>query len=421
MNESKIKSIKKRTFELLEVSTAHGIPNIIRAKQMLPIIIWSFLTILSTSVGSYYVIDNIFEYLKFSTITTIEIIDEQKGEFPAITICADPSFNASLNETILKLKFDNIDIYNFSQQFDQYYDNIFGKCFRFNTGKNIYNESLEILNSTKSGKTNGLKINIYFQLPLDYDYGDLLVFLHNKSSPPFTVNDGGIWISSGSLSYFELNRIFYNKLSAPYNDCLKNVSLFKSNRTLIKYIQNSNRIYAQSDCYYLCSHLFALEESNCKCDSNLDNFNIDCATKYYNKIETNTTLCIKDYLKKFRINDQNSKCSEYCPLECDTWKYTLNTYSEQLPVNGKIGNKSSSLNSLEKFKQYEDVNRHFFGIRVHYNDLKYTFINQEIKIHTFNLISNIGGILGLFLGISFLSFIEIFEIFYEIFIILISK
>ena len=103
MNESKIKSIKKRTFELLEVSTAHGIPNIIRAKQMLPIIIWSFLTILSTSVGSYYVIDNIFEYLKFSTITTIEIIDEQKGEFPAITICADPSFNTSLNETILKL------------------------------------------------------------------------------------------------------------------------------------------------------------------------------------------------------------------------------------------------------------------------------------------------------------------------------
>ena len=71
--------------------------------------------------------------------------------------------------------------------------------------------------------------------------------------------------------------------------------------------------------------------------------------------------------------------------------------------------------------QYEDVNKHFFGIRVHYNDLKYTFINQEIKIHTFNLISNIGGILGLFLGISFLSFIEIFEIFYEIFIILISK
>jgi hypothetical protein len=37
------------------------------------------------------------------------------------------------------------------------------------------------------------------------------------------------------------------------------------------------------------------------------------------------------------------------------------------------------------------------------------------------LISNIGGILGLFLGISFLSFVEIFEIFYEILIILISK
>ena len=74
-----------------------------------------------------------------------------------------------------------------------------------------------------------------------------------------------------------------------------------------------------------------------------------------------------------------------------------------------------------KFNQYEDVNKHFFGIRIHYNDLKYTFINQEIKIYTFNLISNIGGILGLFLGISFLSFIEILEILVESIYILYSK
>ena len=39
----------------------------------------------------------------------------------------------------------------------------------------------------------------------------------------------------------------------------------------------------------------------------------------------------------------------------------------------------------------------------------------------FNFISNIGGLLGVFLVISFLSFIEIFEIIYEIIIILFKK
>jgi hypothetical protein len=39
----------------------------------------------------------------------------------------------------------------------------------------------------------------------------------------------------------------------------------------------------------------------------------------------------------------------------------------------------------------------------------------------FNFISNIGGILGLFLGLSFLSFIEIFEILFEILSIIFFK
>jgi hypothetical protein len=41
-------------------------------------------------------------------------------------------------------------------------------------------------------------------------------------------------------------------------------------------------------------------------------------------------------------------------------------------------------------------------------------ISEKAKTEPYNFISNIGGTLGLFLGISFLSFIEILEIIYEI-------
>ena len=101
---------------------------------------------------------------------------------------------------------------------------------------------------------------------------------------------------------------------------------------------------------------------------------MDCLPKYYNKTDTNITSCIKEYLKEFRIKYQIEKCSEYCPLECDTWMYTLNNFPAQLPSKGIIGEKSSNLKSLENFQQYEDVNKHFVAIRIYYTNLKYPFI-----------------------------------------------
>ena len=53
-------------------------------------------------------------------------------------------------------------------------------------------------------------------------------------------------------------------------------------------------------------------------------------------------------------------------------------------------------------------------ILVYYESLKYTLISQQPKTQLLNLIPNIGGALGLFIGISFLSFIEIIELFIEI-------
>ena len=80
--------------------------------------------------------------------------------------------------------------------------------------------------------------------------------------------------------------------------------------------------------------------------------------------------------------------------------------------------KSKKDHSLDLFQTYEEANKHWIVLYVYYKDLKYTLIKQEPKTETFDFISNIGGILGLFLGISFLSLIEALEIFIEIIYIL---
>jgi len=61
------------------------------------------------------------------------------------------------------------------------------------------------------------------------------------------------------------------------------------------------------------------------------------------------------------------------------------------------------------------------AIYVFYEDLKYTLISQQPKLQFIDLISNIGGSLGLFVGISFISFLELFEILIEIIFIYFEK
>ena len=201
-----------------------------------------------------------------------------------------------------------------------------GKCFRYNTGKNIYNKSYDIQNSTIKGLKNGVKLILNIQIPANYDYVEVSLFIHNQSLPPIDLFSRIFWLMPGGFNYFELDRVFYKKLSAPYSNCLNDVNSFQLNKELINFLQKENRAYTQDDCLYKCSHLFALQESNCGCISNLNNFSMNCMSNIYNKqiIKKTMEQCVSTYLKEFRKNLQDVKCREYCPLECDSMNYIIN-------------------------------------------------------------------------------------------------
>ena len=89
-------------------------------------------------------------------------------------------------------------------------------------------------------------------------------------------------------------------------------------------------------------------------------------------------------------------------MECDSVKYET-FYSFTKPdVNNSLNVKLADYVS--------------FG--VYFDSLDYTLIDQMPKMNMLDLISNIGGNLGLFIGVSFLSFAEIIELIIEIFFIL---
>lgn len=118
--------------------------------------------------------------------------------------------------------------------------------------------------------------------------------------------------------------------------------------------------------------------------------------------------------------DVQSICGDLCPLECDSVIFSQYTsfsdypseiYAKSLISNPKIQSfYSSNLSQLT----YESLKRNILQINVYYGDLGYERYEEISKMSWIDLISSIGGTLGLFLGMSFLSFVEILDMVLQI-------
>ena len=71
--------------------------------------------------------------------------------------------------------------------------------------------------------------------------------------------------------------------------------------------------------------------------------------------------------------------------------------------------------SIDKFRQA------YLGLDIFFPIKQYTEISETPKVTFVDLVSSIGGALGVFLGLSVFSFIEIFEIICQILFLVFRK
>ena len=113
------------------------------------------------------------------------------------------------------------------------------------------------------------------------------------------------------------------------------------------------------------------------------------------------------------------------PLECKTvsYGYSISTSSFPSPAFVKY------LNKLTDFRarfpnhtiDYDFVKKNFAFVNLYYDEIKYTLMEESPAMEIMDLIANVGGTLGLFLGVSFLSFAEVAELIFEIFLLALHK
>ena len=108
-----------------------------------------------------------------------------------------------------------------------------------------------------------------------------------------------------------------------------------------------------------------------------------------------------------------------CPLECNQTSFKISLSSARLQSNtyAKYINENKNLSSdfgNERVSE-EQAEKSFVYALIFYESLSYTLSTESIKTDLVSLLVNIGGTLGLFLGVSALSACELVEVLIEIY------
>jgi len=478
-NIQRKKSLKNVVTRWAASSTFHGLPKIAKTSRLSLKLFWITIIIVLTIVCSYLIYVNIINYLDFDVITQIRKITEVPSLLPAITICnlnpfvtnyskqflekifvkynlTNNSFNNhsnleyKSNDLMKNLKFlkylavlnannlpeEEKKLLGFSldqmlisctingkecspSDFLWRYDSFYGNCFTLNSGVTINGTRSDLVSSYHPGILSGIQIELL--VGPEY-YSDLItntgahIFIHNSSIIPR--ESEGFDLSTKTRTNIAIKRIFSNRIPQPYSNCINLNGSFNS--LVYNILVNSKYLYRQRDCYDLCYQLNTVRKCNCY-DTRLIKLN-----ETYHKLNepclsAKEIECLLSTYNEYLDGKLNSECSQLCPFECNTYSFELFSSFTQYPTDNYAHMLILKHPNFKGYNQIRDVKKNVLAVNVYYESLEYSVVDELERTLFFDLISGIGGTFGLFLGTSFISFFEIFEIFLNIIFITLKK
>ena len=249
--------------------------------------------------------------------------------------------------------------------------------------------------------------------------------VHNQSEKEFTL-PAGINIPTGFATYVGINRNFINKLNDPYSECLAKLTPRNSYaKILYGYFKALNVTnYDQNLCFTLCFQDKLAKKCNC-----YDISTPLLGNSSYSYCSTDEEIdCLNKLESFFTTNDMSELCESACPEQCNIIDYELTSRSKAYFPNLiylKDHQTSDSKGYLFPQNQTDSdliqfARQGFLKLVVNYESLYYTSINDNAAMTSNDLFGSIGGQLGLFAGLSVLSFLEVVELAISIVVIFYS-
>ncbi|XP_056404562.1 acid-sensing ion channel 2 [Hyla sarda] len=277
--------------------------------------------------------------------------------------------------------------HNFSTVFTKY-----GKCYMFNSG----HDGRPLLTTVKGGTGNGLEIMLDIQqdeyLPIwgeteetTYEAG-VKVQIHSQSEPPF-IQELGFGVAPGFQTFVATQEQRLSYLPSPWGVC-----------RFSDLGSDFFPVYSISACRIDCETRYIVENCNCKM-VHMPGDAPFCTPEQYKE-------CAEPALSLLTEKD-GSYCT--CTMPCN-----LTRYNKELSMV-KIPSKTSAKYLEKKFNKSEKyISENILVLDVFFEALNYETIEQRKAYEVAGLLGDIGGQMGLFIGASILTILELFDYIYEL-------
>ncbi len=222
----------------------------------------------------------------------------------------------------------------------------------------------------------------------------IYLLVHNQSKPLLSLA-GGIYVAPGLETYIAVSRTFITKQPAPYSNCLSDMKPFSSySTTLFNYFTQFNVTkYEQELCINFCYQDKLIKQ--CGCASLIISTLND--TRY---CENATEIsCEQKFYTLHASSNPDNFCEDVCRPECESQKFDYSISLSKFPT--------------EDYTSLLSDQRHKLRFIVAYKDTTYTQVIETPALTFEKLLGDIGGQIDLFIGISFLSLLEVVELLVE--------
>ena len=280
--------LRSKILNLIETSTSHGLPNIVRSSRISMKILWTVCFLAAFGVCIWMIQQSVSDFLSYETVSKIEVITEASPVFPTVSICNVNPLTTTDAQNLVEFVLPFVG-YNISEplspnsvgylywankiallvaanpdygddnrkklgdflitschlneiecsmkDFEWFFHNELGNCYRFNS-----DSSSGLKKSIRAGSNYGLSLQIFLgsynnKYTLKYEQG-LRILIHNSTIKPSASE--GVDIGSTKQSNIAVKRTFIKKQADPYSDC-QDLSNFKSE--FYQFIINSNLTY----------------------------------------------------------------------------------------------------------------------------------------------------------------------------------
>ncbi|KAG5279492.1 hypothetical protein AALO_G00078360 [Alosa alosa] len=433
-------------------STLHGISHIFSYDRIsIKRCLWLLFFLSSLTLLLYVCTDRIQFYLEYPHVTKLDEITTPVMVFPAVTFCNLNSFRFSkvtrndlyhagellallgpryeirdqhlVDESVLEALKVKADFHNFKPRpfnMREFYDRTghdinnmllscrfrgapcrpedfkvvftrYGKCYTFNGGSD---QSPRI--SVRGGMGSGLEMMLDIQqdeyLPVwgesdetSFEAG-IKVQIHGQDEPPF-IDQLGFGVAPGFQTFVSCQEQRLMYLPPPWGEC---------KMTAIS--SDFFEVYSITACRIDCETRYLVENCNCRM-VHMPGDAPYCTPELYKECA--------DPALDFLVERDNDFCM--CDSPCN-----MTRYSKELSFV-KIPSKASAKYLAKKYNRSEEyIEDNILVLDIFFEALNYETIEQKKAYEVAGLLGDIGGQMGLFIGASILTILELFDYLYEV-------